>query len=57
MGISFIEFRMERVRRMRMIVLVASTRVFGDSLGKMILLLFAYWVFLHPFAKEKAELT
>ena len=54
MDISFIESPMERVQQMRMIECLGSTRVFGGSLGRMILLQFVFWVsflsFIPPFS-------
>jgi hypothetical protein len=44
MDTSSTEFLTERVLRMRMIVLVASMRVFGGSLAKMIVPVFAFLV-------------
>lgn len=44
MDISFIEFLMGSRRRMHMIGLVGSMKVYGDSLERMIVLVFVSWV-------------
>jgi hypothetical protein len=46
MDISFIEFLMGSRQRMRMIELVASMRVCGGNLERMIVLVFVFWVCL-----------
>jgi len=52
MDTSFIEFLMGSQRQMRMIELVASMRVYGDNLGRMIVLVFVCWVCCLPFTSS-----
>ena len=53
MDISSTESRMERVLPTHMIVLAGSMRVYGDNLERMILLQFAYWVWLSSILEDQ----